>query len=160
MLEQWTCLSCQRPHVLRGIYDQLWVSRKKGNEIWETERGWWWDGGMRRELLNRRRLCLFKPFLSYNVHFSLSPHLHLHSLLPSSSGEVSPTCPFIKDNQMECKICSWVLREREGFLWGSPCPTSTPPSLSSIQTTHNSSGQLTVPSWSQRTQAPLTCPFI
>lgn len=43
MLEQWTCLSCQRPQVLRGIRDKLWVSRKKGNEIWEKERG---DGGM------------------------------------------------------------------------------------------------------------------
>lgn len=38
MLEQWTCPSCQRLLVLRGIYDQLWVSRKKGNETWETER--------------------------------------------------------------------------------------------------------------------------
>lgn len=93
----------------------LWPAMSEQEEgKWNlgNREGRWWDGGMRRGLLKSRRLCLFKPLLSSNVHFSLSPHLHLHALLPSSSGEVSLTCPLIKDKQVECKICSWVLRER------------------------------------------------
>lgn len=93
----------------------LWPAMSEQEEgKWNlgNREGLWWYRGVRRKLLNRRRLCLFKPFLSSNVHFSLSPHLHLHALLPSSSGEVSLTCPSIKDKQMECKIFTWALREK------------------------------------------------
>lgn len=145
MFEQWTCLSCQRSQVLREIYDQQWVSRKKGNEF-----------GKQRGLMERTTKtgedCVYLSYFQCLMYTCLYPNTSTYSffcsLLPSSSGEVSLTCPSVKDKQMECKIRSWVLRVRErGFLWGSPCPPSTLSYLSSIQTTHNSGGQLTVPSW-------------
>lgn len=90
----------------------------RGNEIWEIERG--------DEERATKEETVFISFYLLTYTFLYLLTRHLHAPLPSSSGDVSLTYPFIKDKQMECKICTWALREPErgssGVLLARPQP--------------------------------------
>lgn len=96
-------------------------------------------------------MSLFKPFfLLTNTFLYLFTSAYM-LFFPAAQVK----CPWLAPSYKTDRWSLWYAPEcceREGFLWGSPCPTSTPSSLGSIQITHNSGGQLTVPSWPQRTR--------